>query len=115
MEFWVGVADGVDVGGLAVAVIVAVEVEVAVGVTLAPRVVVALDTATPVDGVALATGLGVAVFCVVATPDGAELATTTSGEGVALDAGVTDAADDVDAGVGVDEADTLDAAVTTAI
>jgi len=89
----VGVADGVEVGDLAVAVVVVVAFEIGV--------VVALDT------VALAVEVGVAV---VVTLDEVELATTMLDDEVA--AGV---ADDVGAGVGVDEADTLDAGVTATI
>jgi len=104
----VGVADGVEVGDLAVAVVVAV--------ALAFGVVVALDVVALVVGVALVAGLGVAVFSViVVTLDGVELATSMLDDGVALDVVAAGVADDVGAGVGVDETDALDTGVTTAI
>ncbi len=97
-------------------VAVALELRVAVGVTLPFGVVVVFAAVAPVIRVALVAGPGVAVFCVaVVTLTGVELATTMLDVVVAPDAAATDVADDAGAGVGVDEADTLDTAVTTAI
>jgi len=101
-----------------VAVKLGVAVVVAVGETLAAGVgvAVALDTVALAIGVTLVAGLGVVVFSAVAvTLDEVELATTILDDGVALDVVAADAIADVDAGVGVEEADTLAAAVTATI
>ena len=83
---------------------------------VAVAVALALDTAALVVGVALVAGLGVAVFSTIAVAlDAGELATTMLDEGVALDVVAAGVADNVGAGVGVEEAAALDAAVTATI
>jgi len=102
VDFGVGVADGVEVGDLAVAdvVTVALEIGVFIVVAFAFGVVVTLDVVALVVGVALAAELGVAVF----------------GDVVALDDAVAaGVADDVGAGVGVEEADAFDAGAMATI